>query len=159
MKKTILYSLLVGIITLTTSAIQNKTSTCDIRTLKNEALKNLKPDYRYDSAKTTRFLYTNKEQVIEIAAPLFKDEKFRFIFNTAGLSKDIEIKFFDKKRGSKNRKQLFSLSDIKEDGKNIYIYEPNISKKIYLNYIIPRTTKKDLSGCVVCVIGYNLDVK
>ena len=64
MKKTILYTLLAGTIFLTTSAIQSNSNDCDVRTLKNEALKMLKPDYRYDSAKTTRFLYTNKEQVI-----------------------------------------------------------------------------------------------
>ncbi|PJA08841.1 MAG: hypothetical protein COX70_02825, partial [Flavobacteriales bacterium CG_4_10_14_0_2_um_filter_32_8] len=137
-----------------TSAIQNNNNECDIRTIKNECLRSLKPDYLYDSYKATRFLYTNAEQVMEIEAPLFKDEKYRFIFNIAGLPKDIEVKFFDKKKGAKDRKQLYSLT--KEEGKNIYIFEPEVSKKIYLNYIIPRTTQQNLSGCMVSVIGYHL---
>ena len=132
---------------------------CDIRSLKNELLKGLKPDFKYDSYKATRFIYKNEVQVIEIAAPLFKDEKFRFLMNTAGLPKNIEIKFFDKKKGAKNRKELFAVNDTPEDGKNIYIFEPEASKTIYLNYIIPRTTKENLTGCMVCLIGYNLNAK
>lgn len=159
MKKVFQISVLVGIIILTTSAIQSNTNDCDVRSLKNELLKGLRPDFKYDSFKATRFVYKNEVQTIEIAAPLFKDEKFRFLLNTAGLPRDIEIKFFDKKKGAKNRKQLFSLDDVKEDGKNVYVFEPDVSKKIYLNYIVPRTTKQDLSGCMVCVIGYKLNVE
>ena len=154
MKKTILYSVLAFVLFFSTSAIQNNNNECDIRTIKNECLRSLKPDYLYDSYKATRFLYTNAEQVMEIEAPLFKDEKYRFIFNIAGLPKDIEVKFFDKKKGAKDRKQLYSLT--KEEGKNIYIFEPEVSKKIYLNYIIRRTTQQNLSGCMVSVIGYHL---
>ena len=127
---------------------------CDIRALKNELLKELKPDFKYNSSKTTRFIYKNEVQTIEIAAPLFKDQSFKFLINTAGLSKNIEIKFFDKKQGAKNRKELFTVIDTPEDGKNVYIFEPSVSKKVYLNYIIPRTTKEKIIGCLVCVIGY-----
>jgi hypothetical protein len=154
MKKTVFYIslLVVGCFAVAFQA-QND---CDVRSLKNELLKGLRPDFKYDSYKATRFMYKNEVQTIEIAAPLFKDEKFRFLLNTAGLPKDIEIKFFDKKKGSKNRKELFAVKDTPEDGKNIYVFEPDVSKKIYLNYIIPRTTKENLSGCMVCLIGYNL---
>ncbi|PCJ28319.1 MAG: hypothetical protein COA97_01420 [Flavobacteriales bacterium] len=157
MKKTVIFSVLVGLIIITTSAIQNTTNDCDVRTLKNELIRGLRPDFKYDSFKATRFVYKNQVQVLEIAAPLFKDEKFRFLINTAGLPKGIEVKFFDKKKGSKNRKQLFSSADAKEKSKTVYVFDPQVSKKIYLNYIIPRTTKQNLSGCVVCVIGYNLN--
>ena len=156
MKKTVFYiSLLV--IFCSTTALQAQND-CDIRSLKNELLKGLKPDFKYDSYKATRFIYKNEVQIIEIAAPLFKDEKFRFLLNTAGLPKDIEIKFFNKKKGAKNRKELFAVKDTPEDGKNIYIFEPEVSKTIYLNYIIPRTTKENLAGCMVCLIGYNLNI-
>ncbi len=142
--------LLIGF---STSTIQAQND-CDVRALKNELLRGLKPDFKYDSFKATRFVYKNEVQTIEIAAPLFKDQNFRFLLNTAGLPKDIEIKFYDKKQGAKNRKELFSVKDTQEDGKNVYVFEPQISKKIYLNYIIPRTTKENLGGCMVCVIGY-----
>ena len=49
---------------------------------------------------------------------------------------------------------MFAIKDAQDDDKTIYIFEPSISKKIYLNYIIPRTTKQNLAGCMVCVIGY-----
>ena len=127
---------------------------CDVRGLKNELLRELRPDFKYDSFKATRFIYKNEAQIIEIAAPLFKDQNFKFLLNTAGLPKDIEIKFYDKKQGAKNRKELFAVKDTPEDGKNVYIFEPQSSKKIYLNYIIPRTTQKSLTGCMICVIGY-----
>ena len=95
MKKTKLYISLIAIL-LSATAIQAQND-CDVRALKNELLQGLKPDFKYDSFKATRFTYKNEVQVFEIAAPLFKDEKFRFLLNTAGLPKDIEIKFFDKK--------------------------------------------------------------
>ncbi len=155
MKKIILHILLVSVVLLSSSAIQEKTNECDIRLLKNELIKTLKPNFKYDSSKATHFLFTDREQIIEIAAPLFKGENFRFLFNTAGLPKNIEIRFYDKKQGSKNRKRLFSLEEVRKEGKHIYAYDPKISKKIYLNYIIPRTRKQNLSGCMVCVIGYN----
>ena len=157
MKKTKLYISLIAIL-LSATAIQAQND-CDVRALKNELLQGLKPDFKYDSFKATRFTYKNEVQVFEIAAPLFKDEKFRFLLNTAGLPKDIEIKFFDKKKGKNNRKELFAIKDTPEDGKNVYIFEPTASKTIYLTYIIPRTTKQNLTGCIVCVIGYNLNVE
>ncbi len=160
MKKRILYPILVpilGILFLTTSALQNDNNECDISLIKGECIKNLQPDYLYDSFKATHFTYKNSVQVLEIEAPLFKDEKYRFIFNVAGLPKNIEIKFFDKKKGAKDRKQLYSLN--KEEGKNIYFFEPEVSKKIYLNYIIPSTDQQNLSGCMVAVIGYHLNAE
>ena len=157
MKKTILFSLFIALI-IVSSAFQNSND-CDVRSLKNELVRELRPDYKYDSFKATRFIYKNEVQLIEIEAPLFKGQDFRFIFNTAALPKDIEIKFYDKKKGTKNRKELFAIKDTPEDGKNVYIFEPNTSKKIYLNYIIPRTTKQNLGGCMVCVIGYKLSIE
>ncbi len=157
MKKYILY-IIISAITLSFSCLQAQND-CDVRALKNELLQGLKPDFKYDSYKATRFTYKNEIQVIEIVAPLFKEEQFRFLLNTAGVPKDIEIKFFDKKQGAKNRKELFAVKDTPEDGKNVYIFEPKESKKIYLNYIIPRTTKENLMGCMVCLIGYNINSK
>lgn len=150
MKKILTYCCIVVFALINIAAISQSES-CDIRSLKNELLKSLKPGYRYDSYKSTRFAYTDKEQRIEIAAPLFKGEDFRFIFNTKGLPKDIDIKLYEKK--GKKGKELFSLSNVKEDGKNIYTFDPQVNKTIYLNYIIPRTSKTNLKGCVVCVIG------
>ncbi|MDB4534602.1 hypothetical protein N9242_07005 [Vicingaceae bacterium] len=152
MKKTLIYFSLL-IIGFSSSAIQAQND-CDVRALKNELLKELRPDYKYDSFKATRFLYKNEVQTLEIAAPLFKDQSFRFLLNTAGLSKDIEIKFYDKKQGSKNRKELHAIKDTQDDGKNVYIFEPQVSKKVFLNYIIPRTTEQNVVGCMICVIGY-----
>ena len=154
MKKAIIYSLIISFGILSTAAI-SESSDCDIRSLKNELLKVLKPDYRYDSYMPTRFSYTDKEKTIEIAAPLFKGEDFRFVFNTSGLPKDIEIKFYEKK--GKKGKELFSLNKIKEDGKHIYSFDPQLNKTIYLNYIIPRTRKQNLKGCMVCVIGCKMN--
>ena len=64
MKKKIIYLLLITI-GFSAVAFQAK-SDCDIRALKNELLKGLKPDFKYDSYKATRFIYKNEEQTIEI---------------------------------------------------------------------------------------------
>ncbi len=135
------------------TAFQYSSSNCDIRSLKNELLIKLKPEYRYDSYKVSRITYTGKQQVIEIAAPLFEGEDFRFLFNIAGMPNDVDIKIYNQKKSKKNRTALFSLLEQKEDGKNVYIFDPQENKTIYINYIIPRTGRPDKTGCMVCVIG------
>ena len=130
---------------------------CDATALKTELKKELKPEYKYDSSKTTRFYYKTKPQMKEIEIPLYMGEKYRFLFNTAGLTKDIEIGVYSKPLGHKKRKLLYKLEP--KEGQHIYSFEPSKSRKMYLNYIIPKveeaTTVKD---CMIFVVGYQLKI-
>ena len=151
MKKILLYLTFAGIIFITTSAFQTQND-CDIRVLKNELLVGLKPDFKYASSKVNRFKYSKKEQVVEVEAPLLLGQKFKFLFNTAGLPQGIEIKISDKK--GKTAKPLFSLKNVLKEGQTVYTYEPADASKVYITYVLPASPKEEVYGCLVSVLGY-----
>ena len=156
MKKTILYIALLSIIIITTSTIVEENNVeCDATALKLELKKKLKPDYKYDSSKTSRFTYKNKVQVKEFEVPLFMGEKYRFLFNSAGLPKNIKIEIFNKKIGNKKRKLLYTV-DNKKTKQHIYIFEPEKSRKMFVNYTIPAAVEEEsiIKGCVIFLVGY-----
>lgn len=139
------------------SAIQN-TEECDALALKSDLKEELKPNYKYDSAKTTRFSYKTKEQRKEIEIPLFIGEKYRFLFNTSGLTQNIKIEIYNKPFDHKKRELLYKLEPKK--GKHIYTFEPEKSRKMYVIYTIPKVEEPTLvKDCLVLVIGYQLKVK
>ena len=152
-------SLLSLIFIVSSSAIEEE-GNCDVNTLKNNLIQLLKPDFKYDSSKTSRFTYKNKKQLKEIEIPLYMGEKYRFLFNTAGLSKNIKIEVFSKKIGHKKRKLLYELKP--EEGKHIYNFEPSKSRKMYLNYTIPKVDvvegEEPLRGCMIFLLGYRIKI-
>ena len=154
MKKTVLYSLLAAVIVVSTAAKIESTE-CDVRVLKNGLLQNLKPDFKYDSSHTSRFILESKMQGTEIEIPLYASEKYRLLFNTKNLPVDVDIKIYNKKVGTKNRKLLYSSSEEKTDGK-IFTYEPVNKNKIYVDYILPGIEEKGVTGCVVFLLGYKI---
>lgn len=154
MKKKITYISFVLLAFFSIAATQTPEE-CDSRALKSELKPKLKPEFKYDSSKTSRFNYKNKKQVKEIEIPLFMGEKYRFLFNTAGLPKDIEIGIYNKPTGHKKRKLLYELKE--KEGEHIYVFEPSKSKKMYLTYTIPAvelTNNEELRGCMVLLIGF-----
>tara|TARA_B100000809_G_scaffold253969_1_gene290619 strand:+ start:1585 stop:2037 length:453 start_codon:yes stop_codon:yes gene_type:complete len=125
---------------------------CDATALKAELKPGLKPGYKYDSSKTSKFIYTKNAQGREIEVPLFMGEDYIFLFNTNGLPEDIKIEIYSEKIGHKKRKLLYSLEQ--KESQNIYSFKPIKSRKMYVNYTIPGVEKEDLRGCMVFLVGY-----
>ncbi len=155
MNKPIYFILTIFIFFITTSAFQERNE-CVTMDLKKELKNELKPNFKYDSAKTTHITYKSKKQTKEIEVPLYMGEKYRFLFNTAGLPKNIEISIYNKKATNSKRKLLYSLKT--EEDKHIYVFEPGRSRKMYINYTIPETSELGLSGCMVFLVGYRIDI-
>ncbi len=152
-----LLSILSFIAILSISATQIA-EVCDALALKTELKTKLKPKYKYDSSKTTRFIYKTKDQVKEIEIPLFMGEKYRFMFNTAGLTDNIKIEIYNKPIDHKKRELLYSLEQ-KED-QHIYMFEPEKSRKVYVTYSIPKVAEPTIEkDCLVLVVGYQLKIK
>lgn len=118
----------------------------------------LKPDYKYDSSKSTKFVYKTKPQRKEIEIPLYRGEKYRFLFHTGGLSRqDVKIEIYDKPTESKKRTLLYEL--IPKNGQEIFIFEPEKSRKMYLNYTIPEVAEPtEQQDCIAMVLGYQLKI-
>ncbi|PCJ28320.1 MAG: hypothetical protein COA97_01425 [Flavobacteriales bacterium] len=156
MKTKFSYIILFLLIAFISTAAIQIAKECDATALKKELKRELRPDYKYDSSKTSRFTYKTKVQAKEIEVPLFMGEKYRFLFNTAGLPQNIKIEIYNKKIGHKKRKLLYTLEQ-KQD-QHIYIYEPKKSRRMYINYTIPESTETELKGCMIFVLGYRLAV-
>lgn len=110
-------------------------------------------DYSYDASKATKITFKEKPQLKELEIPLYMGEKYRFIFSKEGLPQNVDIEVWDHKFESKKRELLFSSKDFPADQKE-YIWEPEKSRKMYVNYKIPPTDDVEKKGCVVFVLGY-----
>ncbi|MCB9359663.1 MAG: hypothetical protein H6587_11520 [Flavobacteriales bacterium] len=156
--KTKVYFLTIILLALSSIAAIQIAEECDALALKTELKKELQPNYKYDSAKTTRFSYKTKEQRKEIEIPLFMGEKYRFLFNTSGLTQNIKIEIYNKPFDHKKRELLYKLEPKK--GQHIYTFEPEKSRKMYVTYTIPKVDEPTLvKDCLVLIIGYQLKVK
>ncbi len=131
---------------------------CDSMALKKELKAKLKPEFKYDSSKTTRFYYKTKNQQKEIEIPLYRGEKYRFLFNTAGITKErVKVSIYNKPFDNKKRELLYELKP--EEGKHIYTFEPEKSRKMYVNYSIPKVDETtEMRDCLVLVVGYKLKI-
>ncbi|MEQ8910109.1 MAG: hypothetical protein RIC95_13010 [Vicingaceae bacterium] len=151
MKKIAYLVSIIGLATLFMAATSEKES-CDIKSLKKEGISNLNPFY-YSSAKVSKITYDYTVRRKEIEVPLFKGEKYRMVFNKKSLPKDVVIEIYDKDKSHSSRTPLFSSA--KQDG-NILSFEPEKSKRHYVNYVIPKAEGTEDEGCIVFVLGYQL---
>ena len=153
MNKIGIYIVLIIVFILSSSQVED-THNCDIRVLKNELKYQLKPDYKYDSSNVNRFILESKKQGTEVHVPLFSSEKYKLLFNTAGLPCDFEIEVYDKKIGSKNRQLLYAVKGSESEGKHLFSFEPDNVKAIYIDYLLPASKKNNSRGCIVFLMGY-----
>ncbi len=145
--------IMIATFVLTTSQVKDE---CDATTLKAKLKRELRPDYKYDSSKSTHIIYKAKKQVKEIEVPLFMGEKYRFLFNTSCLKQAVDVKIYNKSIKSKKRKLLYSIEP--KEGEDIYIFEPEKSRKMYIEYTIPESTEANSEGMLVFVLGYKLSI-
>lgn len=138
----------------TTKALQNR-FVCPSTDLKNAVKPLLEPDYKYDSSKTTRISSSGEVEIKEVEVPLFIGEKYKFIFNTAELQKDIVISVYNKQLGKNNRQLLYSNKDELNGKTTTYAWEPDKSRTMYINYEVPKEAG-NAQGCVVFLLGYRI---
>lgn len=157
MKKIGIYLLLALFVLTTTSGdlpkvYDEETVECDSKSLKKAGISQLNPFY-YSSSKVNIITYDYKPQRKEIEVPLFKGEKYRMVFNRSDLPKNVEIKIFDKDQEHSGRTPIFTSEGSEED---IISFEPEKSKKLYVNYLIPAAKGEKEGGCLVFILGYQL---
>lgn len=142
----------LSFITLALCAFQAADRPCDSKSLKEKAKKTLDP-YNYDVAKVTRIMYKDKPSFKEIEVPLFIGEKYRLVFNTEALPKNVVINLYNRGKDSKKRKLVFSTKDAAPDTKE-FSFDYSFANKIFINYDIPPADSAAGSGCVVFMLGY-----
>jgi len=143
---------LLVLLILIVSAFQSGDAPCDQKALKDKAKKTLEP-YKYDVAKVTRIMYKDKATMKEIEVPLFIGEKYRLVFNTEALPKNIIVNLYNRDKDSKKRKLLFSSKDVGAD-KREFSFDYSFANKVFIDYDIPAGDSTSGSGCAVFMLGY-----
>lgn len=149
----LLYPVAVLMIAFTCAFIQAN-DVCDSKALKDAAKAALDP-FKYDSGKVTRLYYKKKDQVKEIEVPVFVGEKYRFVFNSEAVTRNVQVTIYNKDKEAKSRKELFSFS-CSDKSEKIHTWEPTgRSLKYYVDYSIPTVSDSlPPSECVVLMLGY-----
>ncbi len=147
-----LIPLSVIFISLTCAFIQ-AVDTCDTKALKDAAKEALDP-FKYDSGKVTRLYYKKKEQLKELEIPIFVGEKYKIVWNTAGITRPVVISVYSKDKESKNRKEMFTTTAT--PGEKLHTYEPVGAKfKLFVDYSLPGVSDSlPPSECMVMMLGY-----
>ncbi len=134
----------------------SQSSSCNTVELKTQSKEFLKPDFRYDASKTTYLTFLNKKQFKELEVPLYIGEKYKLVFNTAGVPENVDIEVYTKKYEANGRELLFSSRD-SEPTDNCYTFEPTKAlRRVYIDYLIPPASGEKSSGCVVMTLGYKI---
>jgi hypothetical protein len=125
---------------------------CDGKALKEKAKKQLEP-YTYDMSKLTHITYKPQPWLKEIELPLFIGEKYRLVFNTELLPKQIVISIYNRNKDSKKRKLLFTTKDAAADKKE-FAFDLTMASKAFIDYEIPSGDSTAPGGCLVFMMGY-----
>ncbi len=135
-------------------AFQVGDSPCDQKALKDQSKKVLDP-YKYDVAKVTRIVYKDTPSYKEIEVPLFIGEKYRLVFNTAALPKNVIINLYNREHDNKKRKLIFSSKDAPADKKD-FSFDYSFANKIFIDYDIPPgdSISGGGAGCLIFMLGY-----
>jgi hypothetical protein len=154
MKKILFLSLTICAVTIFT-AFQITEGVCETKALKDKARKSLDP-FRYDSSKLIKITCRKNTFVKEMEVPLFIGEKYRFVFNTEALSKNVVIDIYNKDKDARNRKLLYSTKEDQAGKGGQHIWEHNRSTKVFVDYTIPAGSDSTaFAGCLLFVLGYN----
>ncbi|UTW62042.1 hypothetical protein KFE98_18835 [bacterium SCSIO 12741] len=160
MKKSQLYVLLIAILMACSVGVSAQSSSyCPKDEVVVKCRKALVP-YKYTNMVVKRIVYKRYNHIDEVSIPLYYDARYRIVFNTELLPKDIKIEIYDKAQGEKKRKLLASF----ESSEKQFNYEPDDDGiyQVYVNFLIPAYIADDgssfLKGCLVMMTGYEDEI-
>ena len=152
MKKVFYTSLMLGLIFsygFTPQAMDN----CDRKGLTESCKKKLDV-FKYDSQKFSKINFLERDQKLEVEVPVFIGEKYRMVFNTSALPKDVVISVYTKDKESKKREAIYTTKDAPAGTKEFVFDAPHV-RNMYVDYDVPMDgSNPKLSGCVVFMVGY-----
>ena len=127
---------------------------CTAAITKKKCKETLKP-FQYDASKVSKLTFKYKPAVKEVEVPLYFGESYRFVFNREGLPQHVDVNVYNKPFDNKKRVLLWTTKG-KPETQNEFVWEPEKSRKMYVNYSIPATNDTIKKGCIVFVLGYKI---
>ena len=117
--------------------------------------------FKYTNMTTNRIVFKRFNYVKEISIPIYYDARYRFVFNTELLPKDIKIRIYDKPQSEKKREQLAEF----ESSQKQFNFEPDAESglyEVYVNFLIPAYIAEDgssfIKGCFILMTSYEDEV-
>ena len=103
-------------------------------------------------SKLTHITYKPQPWLKEIEVPLFIGEKYRLVFNTELLPKQIVISIYNRDKDSKKRKLLFTTKDAAD--KREFAFDLAMARKAFIDYEMPAGDSTVDGGCLIFMMGY-----
>jgi hypothetical protein len=103
--------------------------------------------YKYSNMVVNRIVFKRSNYIKEISIPLYYDARYRLVFNTELLPKDIKIKIYDKPLTERKRNELASC----ESSERQFNFEPDPEMglyDVYVNFLIPAYIGDDGSSFI-----------
>lgn len=120
---------------------------------KREMLKKELKPYYYSSMKNMSVLTSDKKDYHhEVRVPLFSGEKYRFVFNIEGISEHVNINIYNKPKGEKRRKLVYSTESA-GSGQSMYVFQPKVSDPLFIDFHFEKTETIE-QGCIMMMLGY-----
>lgn len=135
------------------SAFQSE-ELCNSKELKQKAKDALSP-YKYDSGRLTKIMYKKKVQLKEMEVPVFIGEKYKLVFVTENITRNVVINIYNKDKESSNRKQLWTSKNAPA-GETTHAFVPEKrAMKYFVDYEIPAVADSlPDPECVMFTLGY-----
>jgi len=153
MKKIVFISLMAGLVVTYGFTTTQTMDSCDKKTLTASCKKKL-DEFKYDSQKFSKINFQERDQKLEVEVPVFLGEKYRMVFNTSYLPKNVVINVYTKSKEAKKREPIFTTKDAPEGTKEFVFDAPHI-RNMFIDYDVPiDASNAKLSGCVVFMVGY-----
>lgn len=146
--------MLTGIIAL--AQTDEEEDFCTYKEFRDRVKEMLDP-YEYDAQKVSKFTLKDKSQTKEIEVPLFIGENYRVVFSQEGMPQPVLIEIYNKASTKSKRELLWSNEDSMDHVE--WTWEPEKSKKFYVNYTVPATNDVTKKGCMYFVVGYESKFK
>ncbi len=137
---------------------------CEYQNSKEKSLLTLRP-FKYTSQDKIRVELKPHEQFKEVVVPLYRDSKYRFVFNSEGIPGEVKVWIYHEPKTENNREAIFKKSveegEIKFETKDMegLAYHRRY-EKLYVDFVFPPTQSKSLDvverGCMVMVAGYKV---
>ena len=117
--------------------------------------------FKYTNMVVNRIVFKRFNYIKEFSVPLYYDARYRFVFNTELLHKDIKIRIHDKPQTEKKREQLAEF----DSNQKQFTFEPDPEQglyEVYVSFYIPAYIAEDgssfIKGCVILMTGYEDEV-
>lgn len=125
---------------------------CTARTIIKECKSKFVDPYKYSGCWMKEFVLDHKYKRIEGHFVVLEGLQYQILFCSSGSAESVTINIYDKSMDAGKKRKLYDSS--KNQGANMWKFEPTVSGDYYVEYIIPPSqTGEPQTGCLMLMVG------